>query len=64
LPQGILVDIVISLGEVNESQVHLQVGVGLGPPWKLAHDKYCIDCTPATMKTTLSLMQLATHTLP
>jgi hypothetical protein len=32
LPQGILVDIVISLGAVNEGQVHLQVRVGLGPP--------------------------------
>jgi hypothetical protein len=32
LPQGIPVDVVVSLAEVNEGQVVLQVGVGLGPP--------------------------------
>jgi hypothetical protein len=44
--------------------VVLQVGVGLGPPWKLAHDKHCINYTLATTKTSLSLMQLVAHTLP
>jgi hypothetical protein len=32
LPQGILIDVIVSLGEDNEGQVQLQVGVGLGPP--------------------------------
>ncbi len=30
LPHGILVDAIVSLGEVNESQVQLQVGADLG----------------------------------
>ncbi len=31
-PQGIPIDIVVSFGEVNEGQMQLQVGVGLGRP--------------------------------
>jgi hypothetical protein len=32
LPQGISVDALVCLGQVNEGQVQLQVGVGVGPP--------------------------------